>query len=111
MNIQKINSRVLVLVKGLSAVLTASAIGLESWYIYTVLNHGTVASSLIPIFWIGRIIWGSHLIEGVVAAIYAPFKQKSPIQSGIYTLFVGTVGLLELIKNIEYSWSHRNNNF
>lgn len=37
-----------------------------------------------------------HFIEGIIAAYKAPLKNKIPINYGIYTFFVGTVGLLEL---------------
>ncbi|MEQ9357174.1 MAG: hypothetical protein RIG63_18605 [Coleofasciculus chthonoplastes F3-SA18-01] len=35
-------------------------------------------------------------MEAIIAAVYAPSRQKTPIVYGTYTFFVGTVGLLEL---------------
>jgi len=37
-----------------------------------------------------------HLVEAIIAAAYAPSRQKKPIVYATYTFFVGTVGLLEL---------------
>jgi hypothetical protein len=37
-----------------------------------------------------------HFVEAIIAAVYAPSRQKTPIVYATYTFFVGTVGLLEL---------------
>ncbi|HEY9634751.1 MAG TPA: hypothetical protein V6D14_15215 [Coleofasciculaceae cyanobacterium] len=55
-----------------------------------------MSSSLSSIFWIERFAIFIHLVEGVIAASYAPSRKNMPIKYGIYTFFVGTVDLLEL---------------
>lgn len=70
--------------------------GLELWNVYALLTSSKLPSSLNPIFGIERVAVAIHLIEGVVAAYYAPSRNKMPIPYGTYTFFVGTVGLLEL---------------
>ncbi|NJP09701.1 MAG: hypothetical protein HC866_09605 [Leptolyngbyaceae cyanobacterium RU_5_1] len=84
------------LIKVISVVLISGAIGLEAWNLYAILTNRQVPSSLNPVFWIERFAVISHLIEGLIAAYYAPSRNKMPIQYGTYTFFVGTVGLLEL---------------
>ncbi len=84
------------LIKVISLVFITSAIGLELWNTYAWLTHSKVPSSLNPIFWIERFAITSHLIEGVIAASYAPSRNERPVKYGTYTFFVGTVGLLEL---------------
>ncbi|NMG08973.1 hypothetical protein [Brasilonema sp. UFV-L1] len=89
------------LVKVISIVLIAGSIGLEVSNIYAVLTHTKVPSSLNPIFWIERFAMAIHFIEGIVAAFYAPSREKMPLQYGTYTFFVGTIGLLELFNKEE----------
>lgn len=90
------NKSLFTLIKIISVVLIISALGLESWNIYALLNHWTIPSYLNPIFWVERLAMTIHFIEGIIAAYKAPLKNKIPINYGIYTFFVGTVGLLEL---------------
>lgn len=100
--------RLVSIIKVISTVVISSAIALELWNIYAVINDINVPSILIPIFWVERFAVTCHFLEGVIAAFYADAKKKMPIKYGIYTFFVGTVGLLELfskeseeISNIE----------
>ncbi len=86
------------IIKIISIVLITSAIGLELWNVYALLNNSKLPSSLNPIFWIERFAITIHFIEGVIAAAYAPSRKKMPIKYGTYTFFVGTVGLLELFE-------------
>ncbi|MDJ0702693.1 MAG: hypothetical protein QNJ46_05380 [Leptolyngbyaceae cyanobacterium MO_188.B28] len=88
--------KVFALIKVLSIVLISGAIGLEGWNIYARLHHGALPSRLNFAFWFGSFALSIHAIEGIIAAAYAPSRQKPPLQYGIYTLFVGTVGLFEL---------------
>jgi hypothetical protein len=92
------NNNILTFVKVLSTVLITSAIGLELWNIYAVLNHTKVPISLNPVFWIGRFALTIHFLEAVVAAFFAPSRKKMPLQYGTYTFFVGTISLLELFQ-------------
>jgi hypothetical protein len=96
MNLKFINRKIFHIVKVISTLLITSAIGLESWNIYAVLTNNNLPSSLNPIFWIERFAITSHFIESIIAAFYAPSKNKRSIQYATYTFFVGTIGLLEL---------------
>ncbi|ACB52342.1 conserved hypothetical protein [Crocosphaera subtropica ATCC 51142] len=84
------------LIKILSTGLMTGAIIWELVNIYGTLNNWQLPSHLNWIFWIDRIALISHSIEGIIAAYYAKLQDKNPLQYGIYTFFVGTVGLLEL---------------
>jgi hypothetical protein len=84
------------LIKRISMVLITSAIGLELWLLYAALTHSPIPSLPYPILWFAQFALTAHFLEGIVAAIYAPSHQKAPLSYGIYTFFVGTVGLLEL---------------
>jgi hypothetical protein len=91
-----IKQNIISIIKVVSTVLISSAIALEAWNIYAVIASINIPSILIPIFWVERFIVTCHFLEGVIAAFYAATKKKMPIKYGIYTFFVGTVGLLEL---------------
>ncbi|MEH2125260.1 MAG: hypothetical protein V7K44_13040 [Nostoc sp.] len=96
MDLKFIKKKIYTFVKIISTVLITGAIGLESWNIYAVITNINVPSSLNPIFWIERFAMISHFIESIIAAFYAPSRQKMPIKYATYTFFVGTIGLLEL---------------
>jgi hypothetical protein len=96
MNLKYIKKELVSLLKIISTVLSTGAIGLELWNIYALINNMKVPSSLDPIFWIERFALTVHFVEGVIAAFYAPSKQKLPVRYGTYTFVVGTIGLLEL---------------
>ncbi|MBD2346315.1 hypothetical protein [Anabaena subtropica] len=91
-----IKQKLVSIIKVISTVLITSAIGLEAWNVYAVITKSNISSILNPIFWVERFAVTCHLVEGIIAAFYAPTKKKMPIKYGIYTFFVGTVGLLEL---------------
>lgn len=86
------------LIKVVSTLLITGAIGLEMWNIYARLHQDALPNGLNLVFWIGSVPLAIHAIEGGIAVAFAPSRQKSPIQYGIYTFFVGTVGLLELFE-------------
>jgi hypothetical protein len=88
-------------IKVLSIVLIISAIGWEIGNIYAALTNQKISSSLNFIFWIERFALITHFLEGIIAAWCAPFKGKTPIKYGIYTFFVGTIGLLELFEDLD----------
>ncbi|MEO1374568.1 MAG: hypothetical protein AAFW70_09675 [Cyanobacteria bacterium J06635_10] len=83
-------------IKILSTVLMICAMGLELWNIYALLNQIQIPSILNPIFWIERIAVTAHLIEAIIAAFKAGSQDKIWYKYGVYTFFVGTVGLMEL---------------
>lgn len=85
-------------IKVLSLFLISGAVGLEAGKLY-----GFFAGVEVPAvpFWIvgwGRFAIAAHLLEGILAAVYAPSKQRNPLMYGLYTFFVGTIGLVELLK-------------
>ncbi|MBW4453059.1 MAG: hypothetical protein KME55_10445 [Nostoc indistinguendum CM1-VF10] len=96
MNLKFRKKDIFAFIKIISIVLITSAIGLELWNIYAVITNSNLPSSLNPIFWIERFAMTSHFIERIIAAFYAPSRQKIPIKYATYTFFVGTIGLLEL---------------
>ena len=83
-------------IKVISTSLISGAIGLELWNIYALFSDLSVPSILVPVFLLERFAVTIHLVEAIIAATYAPTRQKTPIVYGTYTFFVGTVGLLEL---------------
>lgn len=86
----------LFVVKIMSTVLMIGAMGLELWNIYTVLNQLIIPNIIRPIFWIERVAIGVHLLEAIIAAFNAGSKDKIWYKYGVYTFFVGTIGLIEL---------------
>lgn len=90
-------------IKVLSTVLITGAIALELTNLYAQSVSGIPLPGLdVPgldvVFWIGRLALVAHGIEGAIAAILAPARSQNPLQYGIYTFFVGTVGLAELFQ-------------
>ncbi|MBD1860953.1 MULTISPECIES: hypothetical protein [Trichocoleus] len=88
-------------IKVISIVLITGAIALESWNFYAGLANIPVPSSLNIVFAIERFAVAVHLVEGIVAAVFASSRQQRPLQYGVYTFFVGTVGLLELFTKVD----------
>lgn len=96
MTLNQIKAIIFPVIKVISTILITSAIAWELGNIYANFTNQKIPSSLNPIFWVGRFALTAHLIEGIIAAFYAPTKNKTPITYGIYTFFIGTIGLLEL---------------
>ena len=84
------------LIKITSTILITSALGLEVWQIYLLLRGASFPNTLYPVLWLGSIALITHLIEGLITAVKANASQKNFLTYGIYTFFVGFVGLLEL---------------
>ncbi len=84
------------LIKITSTILITGALGLEIWQIYAILTDASLPNQLYPVVWLGSIALIGHLIEGLIAGFKANAGQKNFITYGIYTFFVGFVGLLEL---------------
>ncbi len=89
------------IIKVISTIFISGAIAWELWNIYAIINNITTPSSLNFIFWIERFAITAHLMEAVIAAVYASGKQKAPFKYAIYTFFVGTVALIELFAKEE----------
>ena len=92
------NPKISQLIKVTSIMLITAALGLETWSIYLQLNNKLLPTKLNPIWWLGTIALIAHSIEGIVAAFNAGSRNKNPITYGIYTFFVGFVGLQELFE-------------
>jgi hypothetical protein len=90
-----IDRKVSIVIKITSTLLISSAIGLEIWKVAAELTHSKLPDLPSSLFMISRLAITIHAIEGVIAAIYTPNKDKV-LQEGIYTFFVGTLGLLEI---------------
>jgi tellurite resistance protein TehA-like permease len=86
------------IIKVISTVLIASAIAWELANIYATLVNQKMPSNLNFIFWLGRFALVAHLIEAIIAGVYASSKGKAQIEYATYTFFVGIVGLLELFR-------------
>ena len=78
--------------------LIVGVLGLELRNLYAVQSQMTPFDLPFPLLWIGRFALVAHFLEGIVAFIYAPSRNQPAIASGIYTFFVGTVGLVELFE-------------
>jgi len=85
-------------IKIISTILIVGVLGLELRNLYAVQSQMTPFELPFPLLWIGRFALVAHFLEGIVAFIYAPSRKQSAIASGIYTFFVGTVGLVELFE-------------
>ncbi|MEH2063653.1 MAG: hypothetical protein V7K50_15555 [Nostoc sp.] len=99
MNLKDIKEKLFPVIKVISIVAIATAIGLEIWNIQALTTNNHLPIILNPILIIAHFALSAHFIEGIIAAFYAPAKNQKPIQYGIYTFFVGTIGLLELFEN------------
>ena len=84
------------LIKIASTILITCALGLEIWYISLKFTDSLLPNILYPVLWIGSLALIAHFIEGLIAAFKAKTHNKNPITYGIYTFFVGFVGLWEL---------------
>ena len=86
------------IIKVLSPILICAAIGVEIWTLYALQTGGPLPPLPIGLFWFERFALTAHAVEGVVASLFAKSREQSPIPYGLYTFFVGTVGLLELLE-------------
>ncbi|HAC64791.1 MAG TPA: hypothetical protein DCF68_14975 [Cyanothece sp. UBA12306] len=84
------------LIKVLSTILISGAIIWELYNLYLNFIGLKISDGFQGIFWVERFAVTAHVIEGIIAGYYAVLNDKNPLKYGIYTFFVGTVGLLEL---------------
>ncbi|MDF5710134.1 MAG: hypothetical protein PUP90_21310 [Nostoc sp. S4] len=98
MSQSEIRQKIAGLVKITSIILILSAIGLELANISGILNTNNTPKIFTLILGMARFALIAHLLEGIIAGIYASSKSQLPFQYGIYTFFVGTIGLVELFK-------------
>ena len=87
-------------IKILSPILMLGMIGLESWHLSTVFSSLAFPTVLIPVLQWGRLPVIAHLVEALIAIAVAVRRGKAPIAAGVYTFFVGTVGLLEVLEPV-----------
>ncbi|MGM3304387.1 hypothetical protein ACSQ6I_00095 [Anabaena sp. WFMT] len=99
MNLKDIKEKLSPVIKLISIVVITIAICLEIWDIQTLITNNHLPIALNPILIIARFALSAHFVEAIMAAFYAPAKNHNPIQYGVYTFFVGTIGLLELFEN------------
>jgi hypothetical protein len=101
MNLKSVQEKLFPIIKIISSILIPSAICLELWNIQTVTTNQQlpIPNILNPALILAHIALSAHFIEAVIASIYAPSKNQPVIKYGVYTFFVGTVGLLELFDN------------
>ena len=92
------NSKTAKLIKATSITLITGALGLELWNVYLLSNNAVLPDNVKPFFWLGSIALVAHGVEGFIAAFKARDRNLNPITYGIYTFFVGFVGLQELSK-------------
>ena len=80
----------------ISTVLITGALGLVGGKVYLQLQDKSLPDGLNTLFWLASIALIAHGIQGAIAAIKANSSNLNPVTYGIYTFFVGTVGLLRL---------------
>ena len=84
------------LIKIISTIFITFCLGLEIWQVYLLSTGSSLPSRVYPFLWLGGIALIAHAIEGLIAAFKASAGQKNFLTYGIYTFFVGFVGLWEL---------------
>ena len=90
------NPKISKLIKTISIIAISAALGLEAWNIYLHLNDAVLPASLKPVHWLATVALVVHVIEGAIAAAKVT-RDKNPLIYGIYTFFVGYIGLKELL--------------
>lgn len=83
-------------IKVVSIVLISAAIALELWMISTGTDLRLRSSFWFWLITLERFALVAHAIEGTVAAVIAPSRQRSSLWAWLYVFSVGTVGLQEV---------------
>jgi len=86
-------------IKVISTILLTSALGLELCNFLTGFFNTANLHWLNWVVIIERLAIIIHGAEALIASCYASSKNQHPLQYGIYTFFVGTVGLVELFQD------------
>jgi hypothetical protein len=86
------------LIKIASTLVITSALGLLGWNLWLHSQGESLPPNLTSLFWLGSFVLVAHGVEGAIAASTAPSHQQNPLFYGVYTFFVGFVGLQELAK-------------
>lgn len=87
------------LIKIASILAMNGALGLLGWNSWLHLQGESLPPDLTWLFWLGSVALFAHGVEGLIAAAKARTYDKNPLRYGIYTFFVGFVGLQELTKD------------
>ncbi|MEN9568732.1 MAG: hypothetical protein RLZZ69_3930 [Cyanobacteriota bacterium] len=93
------SSIVIRLIKIASILVITIALGLSGWNLVLHLQGQSLPPNLTSLFWLGSVALVAHGVEGVIAGFKARSHNKNPLLYGIYTFFVGFVGLQELAKD------------
>lgn len=86
-------------IKIISTLAMTGALSLEAANLYLHLQGQSLPANLNPLFWLGSVALIAHAFEGIIAATKARSHAKNPLSYGIYTFFVGFIGLQELDNN------------
>ena len=84
------------LIKVISTLIITGSLGLLAWQLALGFQGESLPPSLNSLFWLGTVILIAHSMEGLIAASKAGSFNQNPLRYGIYTFFVGFVGLKEL---------------
>lgn len=91
------NSTVAKFIKIASSLVITSALGLFGWNLFLHLQGASLPPNLTSLFRLGSFILVAHGVEGAIAAFKAAACNQKPLVWGVYTFFVGFVGLQELV--------------
>ncbi len=94
-------------IKIVSTLLISGAIILETWNLITHFIDRPLPEIFKWVIIIERFALISHLIEAIIAGFSAQGQGKNPLKSGVYTFFVGSVGLWEILKGVESSFGQQ----
>jgi hypothetical protein len=92
------NPTIAKLIKIASSLVITGALGLLGWNLLLYSQGESLPPNLTSLCWLGSFILVAHVIEGAIAALTARSHHKNPLLYGVYTFFVGFVGLQELAK-------------
>jgi hypothetical protein len=84
--------------KIVSTLAMTGALGLLGWNLSLHLQGESLPSNLTSLFWLGSVALVAHGVEAIIAGLKARAHNKNPLRYGIYTFFVGFVGLQELVE-------------
>ena len=96
--INRMNPTISKIIKIASTLVTSGALGLLGWNLFLQAQGESLPPNLTSLFWLGSLILVAHGVEGAIAAFSAHSHHKHPLLYGVYTFFVGFVGLQELAK-------------
>ena len=95
----KLKPQILNTIKIVSTIVITAALGLLGGSLYLRLQGRALPDSLNAFFWLGNLALTAHAIQAAIAAFKAISRDRNPWSYGIYTFFVGSVGLQELLDN------------